>query len=330
MKYAIGYFEQDEFERPFTRALQDFQEWIGEVYFPWPTITTCRSTLTGRQVQEKLVEALHFAHSLGIPLNLLCNANCYGGRALSKAFEKTLLDTIEEITHCIGSVYAVTTTSLSAAHIIKKYFPKIQTRASVNMRLGTPEAARPLFPYFDGFYLPREFNYDFAAIQEWKNVLGARPLYLLANSGCMPWCPGQTFHDNLVAHEEEISQTRNIEGFMPYVCWSYYPQNPHLLLNGTWIRPEDISHYEKEFSLIKLATRIHKRPYSVIKAYARRSFHGNVLNLLEPDHTALLKGAMLDNTRFPKDWFQLKKDNLLDFRKTYNAVFSAPPKQWRD
>ena len=126
----------------------------------------------------------------------------------------------------------------------------------------------------------------------------------------MPWCPGQIFHDNLVAHEDEVANTRNIEGFMPYVCWSYLKEHPEKILEGTWIRPEDIQYYEKEFPLIKLATRINARPFSVIQAYVNRSYKGSTLNLLEPDHSALLGNVDLKNKAFPDDWFFRRRDGI--------------------
>ena len=65
-----------------------------------------------------------------------------------------------------------------------------------------------LFDLFDGFYLMREYNYNLLHIAKLRRDLDAvgKKLYLLANSGCMSYCPGQTFHDNLVAHEDEVGK----------------------------------------------------------------------------------------------------------------------------
>ena len=78
---------------------------------------------------------------------------------------------------------------------------------------------------------------------------------------------------------------------------------PHLL-RATWVRPEDLHHYDDLFDLAKLATRMHDRPRVVIAAYAHRRFHGNLLNLLEPSHTAAFAPRWLDNDAFPADWFE--------------------------
>lgn len=310
MKYTIGYYEFDEYDRPFTAALEAYGDCIGEVYFPWETIRTCRASLKGVDATYRLMESLGEAADRGIQLDLLCNSNCYGGRAISKDLEKRLCEAIGELDRHGLPVGVVTTTSPAVAHMVKKNCPGVKVRASVNMRLGEERALRPLFSLFDEFYLQREYNHDFQRIAELKRVLEGRPLLLLANSGCMPWCPGQIFHDNLVAHEEEVANTRNIDGFMPYVCWAYYREHPERLLDGTWIRPEDIHYYEADFPLIKLATRVNARPFSVIRAYAERTFGGSLLNLMEPDHSALLGKVRLENDNFPDNWFQMQQNGI--------------------
>ena len=44
---------------------------------------------------------------------------------------------------------------------------------------------------------------------------------MLANSGCLNFCAAQIFHDNLVAHESEVSETVNVCDRTPAVCWLY-------------------------------------------------------------------------------------------------------------
>jgi hypothetical protein len=77
---------------------------------------------------------------------------------------------------------------------------------------------------YDSFYVQREFNRDLDYIRElleWTRA-NNKGLYMLANSGCLVHCSPQTFHDNLVAHEQEICETVNVENWTPYACWNYY------------------------------------------------------------------------------------------------------------
>ena len=58
------------------------------------------------------------------------------------------------------------------------------------------------------------------------------------------------------------------------------------LINDTnFIRPEDIWKYEGKVEAVKLATRSNKSPSQVLMSYIRRSYSGNILELLEPAHS---------------------------------------------
>ncbi|MBR2037507.1 MAG: hypothetical protein IKA09_07220, partial [Lachnospiraceae bacterium] len=131
-------------------------------------------------------------------------------------------------------------------------------------------------------------------------------LYLLANSGCMRECSFQTFHDNLVAHNEEVMKARNVKGFLPYACWNYLKNKKNWVsvLQNTWIRPEDVHHYEPYFSMMKLATRMHTHPIMVIDAYTKGEYRGNLLDLFEPGFGPAFAPFVIDNDRFPDDWFE--------------------------
>lgn len=122
----------------------------------------------------------------------------------------------------------------------------------------------------------------------------------------MRFCSAQIFHDNVVAHEKGLQELLNVDGFKTAICWDYYSrkENWASLLQSTWIRPEDIHHYEDLFGCIKLATRMTERPVSVIKAYVKEEYRGNLLDLFEPNHTLLLNGYYIDNSSFPDHWFE--------------------------
>ena len=202
----------------------------------------------------------------------------------------------------------MTTTSPAAAEIIKRLRPGLHVRASVNMRIGSVQAMQYLGDTFDGYYLQRDYNRDLEHIDRMKSwtFLHGKTLHLLANSGCLRFCPAQTFHDNLVAHERDVGAEDNIPDFMPYACWRLMKdrENWAAILQATWIRPEDLHHYEQFFDVAKLATRLHDRPWVVVKAYAAGKYEGNLPDLLEPGFARALAPYVIDNSRFPADWFE--------------------------
>ncbi|MFA7232292.1 MAG: hypothetical protein WC071_13555 [Victivallaceae bacterium] len=314
MKFAIGYQQPENGER-FPVIVKDYMEHISEVYFPWTGMASGRAALGKSRglvdwnAQQTLEEDLSVIKAMGIKLDLLFNANCYGAKAVSQQLENEVGSILDHLRDIGMPTDIVTTTSLTIARTVKKYFPETEVRASVNMRLGTIQAMRYVSGLFDSFYIQRDIQRDLQAVRKIKSWCddNGKGLYMLANSGCLRYCPGQTFHDNLVAHDAEIDEMKNIPGWTPHVCWNLYrkPENFAEILKATWIRPEDIHYYDDIFPVVKLATRQHSHPRMVIGAYAARSFNGNLLDLLEPAFSSIFAPYSIDNSSFPENWFKL-------------------------
>jgi collagenase-like PrtC family protease len=314
MKFSVGYQLPGEEGERFADIVRDYAQHIAEVYFPWADQPSGRAALNVRRgyvdwkAQQDMETELCEIRRMGIGLNLLFNSNCYGGMALSEHLEHQVASVVEHVAETCGSLDSVTTTSLAVANTLKRHFPKVKVRASVNMRIGTEHAMEYVAHLFDEYCIQRELNRDIAEIRElrrWADGNGKK-LSILANSGCLSHCSGQTFHDNLVAHEQEIDETRNTAGWSPILCQHFLKDRRNLvhILRGTWIRPEDMGRYEGIMELVKLATRMHPRPRMVIAAYSNRRYSGNLLDLLEPGHSAAFADLWIDNDAFPPDWFE--------------------------
>ncbi|HCE42700.1 MAG TPA: hypothetical protein DET40_04055 [Lentisphaeria bacterium] len=310
MKFSIGYRQAED--GSFMETVREFRKDIAEAYFPWVGQASGRSPIgadgRSRSSARKMLERdLGEIRDMGIRLNILFNANCYGAEGMSRKLEKDIVSTVSHAIRIAG-VDSATTTSPAIAHILKKHFPELETRSSVNMKIGTIEGMAYLAHLFDGYYVQREHNRDIGYLRELKKWADAngKKLYLLANSGCLHNCSGQIFHDNLVAHEKEVSRKENMNDFMPYTCWNFLREarNWSSILKASWIRPEDLHNYEGLFETVKLATRIHEKPYMVVNAYASGKFRGNLADLFEPTFSAALAPNVIDNTKFPSDWFE--------------------------
>lgn len=314
MRFAIGYQLPEAGEEPFADIVEDFKGHIEEVYFPWLDMPSGRAPLTNRRGfvdwdgQEKLETDLKAFREMGVKLDLLFNANCYGRYSLSQYLANTVCSVIDHLLEGIG-LDVVTTTSPMIARVVKENFPEIDVRASVNMRIGSVKGMEYLADLFDSFHIQRAYNRDPGKIEEmkeWADDHGKR-LCLLANSGCLNFCSGQVFHDNLVAHEMEVAETLNVSDWNPITCWNHYKNkdNRAAFLQNSWIRPEDLGNYENYFAFVKLATRMHANPRLVIRAYSRQKFQGNLLDLLEPGYGPAFSPYIIDNSRFPDDWFSV-------------------------
>ena len=283
MKFSAGY-QADE---AWIDALVARRDALCDVYFAFGSMPSGRKAITS---EERQLEDLGRIADAGIPLHILFNANCYGARAQARSFFAEIGETIERFA-ADGALTGVTTTSPLVAKFVKDNFPQLETRASVNMEIGTEEGMDYLADVFDGFYLKRELNRDLAAvrrIKEWCDAHGKR-LYLLANSGCLNFCSSHVFHDNLVAHEAEIAREDNGYAYGG-TCWKWLakPENRAKWMERTnWIAPEDVTKYEGLCTAMKLATRINEHPVRILESYATGSHLGDIMSLLEPNHSAL-------------------------------------------
>ncbi len=285
MRFSVGYQENDRW----IDAIAANRTSVYECYFSFGTMPSGRHGVCDPMRQ---LDDLGRLADCGIDLNILFNANCYGARAESKALFGEIGEAIERFSDG-GALKSVTTTSPLVARFVKENFPELKTRASVNMEIGTVEGMEYLADRFDGYYVRREVNRDlvaFAELKKWADASG-KELFMLANSGCLNNCSSHVFHDNLVAHEAEMAREDNGYAYRG-TCWEYLKRETDkakILSRWNWVAPEDIHLYEGLVSAAKLATRVNVNPVRVLESYVSGSHAGNILDLMEPNHSGVLK-----------------------------------------
>ena len=287
---------------------------VREVYFPWVDEPSGRPKLGFEEeddpdeLEAALKRDLTRLRGAGVRLDLLLNANCYGAEAMSVAMEKRIAGIVEKLDSWGCRPEVCTTASPFVARTLKAMSPDIEVRASVNMRLTTLQAFRYLAPLFDSYYIGRDVQRNLETVERFSRWChdNGKKLCILANSGCLRNCPWQTYHDNLIAHSDAAMKAENVKGWNPHLCWTLYRDRKNFaeILKATWIRPEDLHHYEDLVDVVKLATRQHANPDMVISAYERGEFEGNLLDLFEPGFSPAFFPNFIDNVAFPSDWFE--------------------------
>ena len=310
----VGYSFTGEGQVPFFEIVRKYRYAIGEVYFSFPGIAGGRSPLgavrgyTDFEVLEMLTADLLKIKETGVKLDLLFNALCNGNDALSLSHEREVVSVLDYLYRKDISPEIVTTASPVTAEIVHRYDKSIDVRASVNMRISTIKGIQYLEHLFDSFCIFRDVNRDIESLTRVSRYLreNGKGITIIANSGCLRSCSMQTFHDNAVAHEKGIMTKDNLSWAGVSGCRNYlkFPKNFAAFLQNTWIRPEDIHNYDGLVDGIKLATRMHALPAMVIDAYARESYQGNLADLFEPGHGPTFAPYVIDNDRFPSDWFE--------------------------
>lgn len=310
LKFSVGYQYNDA---SFFDTVSPYLNSIEEIYFPWTDMPSGRSMIGGYDgyfdysLQEKLVLDLKKFRQNGVKLDLLFNANCYGEQAISQTLKGKVYSVLDYLSSIDLCPEIVTTTSPFIAQIVKEQYSNIELRASVNMKIGSVKGMQYLAHLFDSFCVAKECNRDLETltdISEWAKAHGKK-IVMLANSGCMRNCSGQIFHDNMVAHESEISRTNNVKT-TPYACWNYLKNKENFVsvLQNTWVRPEDIDNYQGLVDVVKLATRAHHLPAMVVGSYARRRYLGNLLDLFEPGYSPAFLPYVIDSSKIPQDFWQ--------------------------
>ena len=313
MKLFVGY--QMCATDAFLQSILSHKEDIQEVYFSWDTMPSGRSIVGLQQdlypweASQRQREELAKIANAGIGLNLLLNANCYGSQSLARNFYQSTGDLVDFLQR-ERNLVSVTTTSPVIGRFLRENFSGLDIRASVNMEIGTPEGMDYLSDSFDSYYIKRELNRDMEAIRQLRRHADetGKKLYMLANSGCLNNCSARQFHDNLVAHEQEIGKMDNAFAFHS-ACRGFLSKGSNkeeLLRLSNWVRPEDLHNYEGLIDGIKIATRTSPNPIAILNAYARGAYAGNILDLLEPNYANLFYPTVLNNRAFPEEYFTIR------------------------
>ena len=282
---AVGHFLNADFRA----ECAPFLGRIRETFFAWPGVLSCRPAPDFTpELRSRMLGDLKWARENGIELDTLFNCNCYGDLAVSPELADFAERTLREMDAEGLFPETVTTTSPFIATVLRRRFPSVKIRWSVNLRVHGSVGFEPVLELFDSFYVSREIQRDRAALArmaEWARAHG-KLMGLQANSGCLRQCPFQTFHDNLHGHGRRAQSRIGEElGFSVFRCKEHYARGGEEdFLRATWRRPEELPLYEPFVGTVKLATRRHPDPVKVLRAYATYSYDGNLAGLMDPAH----------------------------------------------
>ena len=307
-KFAVGHYLTAEPDDPasFSELARRFAPRLREVYFPWPGLANGRShDVDLPNEKERITADLKYCREHGMKLDLLANAICYGEKACTEEQRLQITGIIRNLGKSGLYPEIVTTTSPYVARLVKREFPDIEVRASVNMEVRNTLALEYLAPLFDSFYICRDVQRDlptFRKFAAWCKDHG-KQLCMLVNSGCVRNCPWHVFHQTL--HVQNFSRifTEMYAQNCRFVCASLYQKKQYAeYLRCSWIRPEDVHVFEPDLETVKLSTRDTLFPLKIAEAYLNGSFDGNLLHLMDQTHVHKFRPYRIDNKSFPAGW----------------------------
>jgi len=136
--------------------------------------------------------------------------------------------------------------------------------------------------------LDRSLNRDPARLQQITTRIHKHypdlKIELIANEGCLPYCPFKPAHDahiafaNMTCDGADIFRLNNDFG-----CVGLLNDRPEVLFRSPFIRPEDVGCYEEMTDIIKICGRTLGPDFLIntVGAYLAGKYEDNLLNLMD-------------------------------------------------
>ncbi|MCD4722460.1 MAG: hypothetical protein K8S13_21770 [Desulfobacula sp.] len=184
------------------------------------------------------------------------------------------------------------------------------------------DSSQKAFSFFDiikqtGFKLPgkivldRSLNRNINQLKKTgekiKQQYNHIKVELLANEGCIYHCPFKLTHDAQISFSNlRITIDRTFQINQSIGCHAYFSKTPEKAFKSPFIRPEDTNKYTGMADTIKLCGRTLGIKFlsNCISAYIKKSYNGNLFNLMDATHW-LSELYHIENKSLGLDFFNL-------------------------
>jgi collagenase-like PrtC family protease len=297
-------------------ALRQYAGQVTDVYFTLPGDPTyygawgIKGGMEWKALYANFLRDLDEIRNMGISAIVCVDASCYGANFASEELMKHIAEMLRSISEHIR-IRAVTVSTFPVAECLRHMNSSLKIRASEGMHLMSVRQLVFTRELFNGYYIGYESVRDLDEIErmrKWCDDNG-KSLHIVPNNACIYRCPYYIYHGNVQSHmqdfmlEEDESETPFGK---PAPCERLLakPENKAKLLQGMWIRPEDMRHVSYYFDSMRLATRTSKNLKNIVSAYCEGRWDGNLCDILESMHDHSAAFPVIHNNRFPKDWFK--------------------------
>ena len=297
-------------------ALRQYAGQVTDVYFTLPGDPTyygawgIKGGMEWKALYASFLRDLDEIRNMGMSAIVCVDASCYGANFASEELMKHIAEMLRSISEHIR-IRAVTTSTFPVAECLRHMNSSLKIRASEGMHLMSVRQLVFTRELFNGYYIGYEGVRDLDEIErmrKWCDDNG-KSLHIVPNNACVYRCPYYIYHGNVQSHAQDFmldeDETETPFG-KPAPCERILakPENRAMLLQGMWIRPEDMRHVSYYFDSMRLATRTNKNLRNTIAAYCEGRWNGNLCDILESMHDHSAAFPVIHNDRFPKGWFK--------------------------
>lgn len=270
---------------------------------PDTIISGGRSSIVTNKLNDKaLKDYIDKVHKKGKRFDFNINSICLSNIELTAAGYGRIIEYLERL--CDLGVDSVTISNTNLIEIVKRRFPNLKIKVSTFQKINSVSMTQRFEDMgVDAIMLSEHINRDFKLLRSIRNSVKCK-LVLIANVGCVYFCPNVHAHAASNAHSGAAGQEKTIftETYHTY-CFQKRIEKPEELVKIRWIRPEDVSYYEDlGIDMLKIIDRSTSTDSLAerVKAYCERSYEGNLLNfpgqMVDRKNTdKKISGGMLDN-----------------------------------
>lgn len=241
----------------------------GRVSFILPKVGRRQAARHIRRIQEA-----------SIAFNYLLNGTCMGLDEMTSSGRRAINDLLDWAWDQGVRWFTVSIPYMAA--IIKHRYP--EARIVVSMMAQVDSVERAVYWENEGAEVLILFdNKDFSLLKALRSHTNLK-LEVTGNLSCMNRCHQTFYHGNVASHSSNRS---GMGGYSLPVCearCTYMKvQEPRRIVAGQWIRPRDVTLYERlGVHRLKLLDRISPTTQleRIVKAYAARFYRGNLADLI--------------------------------------------------
>ncbi|MBF0519524.1 MAG: peptidase U32, partial [Nitrospirae bacterium] len=234
--------------------------------------------------KQKLKNYVALCIKNNLQFNYLLNTSCMGNTEYTKSGRKSIYKLLDFLSDC--GVQAVTLNHPMLLKIIKEKYA-FTVRVGIFSGVNTPHKARRWEGEgADCICLDdTQCNRDFQLLKEIRESVKCS-IQLLVNNSCMYSCPFTITHMNMAAHASQKGGASSGYFYIDYLgirCEMEKLKNPVNYIRATWIRPEDLIHYQNiGYNNFKIVDRSSSTETLLtrVKAYTQQRYQGNLADLI--------------------------------------------------
>lgn len=239
---------------------------------------TCKLPRTSLQEAEAFIAKVR---DKGIHFNYLVNSSCTANAEFTESGHQEILELLDWVAQSGADFVTVATPFV--ADLVARRHDRLKIAVSKFGFVASPQQAR-FWQDAGAFQItidPR-ITRCFSRLEAIRAAVQIQ-MVMLVNEACLLGCPHVYYHANCDSHGSQKGERQAYASYSRLFCARVYAEHADQIIKATFIRPEDLSHYESiGIDRFKLVGRVRPTWWitRALEAYKSRRFEGNLAELM--------------------------------------------------